>query len=208
MVKNEIGNKDFNFENRIDRTPRQRATGSSIKSTLLIGENPRGTTTNKRFAYGTLYSVYRFKFKRNGKSYITDRFVGTATTNRQQNVAMNYPELIRGAYLNAVFQFRETYNVGSKGYSAIHEKSVFYYYQEGRPMPEKNKTITNTDITQYNSETINVFENVSRKQRIDKLIKENKHPPLPTTKRKEKEHTEEFLKQARKVQRKQRKKEK
>jgi hypothetical protein len=151
MVKQTTSSKQF------EKTPQQRLTSQIVKQSFETNSRASGTTTQLRYGYATLYSVYKFKYKKFGKYFVSRDYVGTATTSRGQNAVNNYPELIRGAYLNAVYQFREENNVGSKGFSAIHLGSKFKYWEQNT-VPSGSR-ITEADVIQHNPEKISFIIN-------------------------------------------------
>lgn len=146
-----------NPELQLQRTPQQRLTNRVLKQSLEIGGKPRGLTTKLKYGYATLYSTYKFKFRKLNRYYVSRDYVGTSTTNKGQNAVNNYPDLIRGAYLNAVYQFREENNVGSKGFSAIHLKSELKYWKNDAM--DSGQRLNENDVIKYNPEKVNFIMN-------------------------------------------------
>jgi hypothetical protein len=182
-----------------EKTQRERISGDITKQKLIMGSrNVSGTTTNMKPVYGTVYSVYRFRFKRGSKVYLTDRFVGTATTHKNQTVQNNYPDLFRGAYLNAVYQFRAIYNVGSKGFTALHERTVVHHYQQ---TDVRGTQITDNLVMKYNPEEVSQYK--TKKELMKGIEEKERKAYIPETKQQKNKRETEFYNKAKTVSRRQ-----
>ena len=182
--------------NQYEKTQQERIRGNIVRDKILLDNNRiGGTTTKYRNAYGTLYSTYYFVFKKNNRTYKSDKIVGTCTTTKSQQVSKDRGELIRGAYLNAVYQFRERYNVGSKGFKAYNTDNRFIYYNHG---DDTGGSISFKDVSQDNPEI--VYKEKNRKELV-KEFEENNYetPKTKQTKKNRQELTNKFLSQAESV---------